>query len=140
MVINYMKYVTVVREDSESEKIDRIIRENIKLEYIETNPDYVVAIGGDGTIIKASHKYPDAIIFDIHSGHLGFYANYSIDTINDLINDINNDDFSCHNIDTIICEKIEDGKNILLGEALNEVTILNPLKTITVDVYVDRDF
>lgn len=135
-----MKYTTVVRDDLESKKVDCIIKDNIKIEYCDNNPDYVIAIGGDGTIIRASHMYPDAIIFGIHTGHLGFYANYSIDTIDDLISDINNDEFSYHNIDIIVCEKIENDKSILLGEALNEVSIVNPLKTITMDVCVDNDF
>ncbi len=135
-----MKYITIVREDEESKKIEKIIRKSITIDYSENNPDYVVAVGGDGTIIKASHTYPNAVIFGVHTGHLGFYANYSVDTINELIDDINNNSFSTQNIDLIICEKINGKEVSVLGKALNEITILDPLKTLTLDVYLDNDY
>ena len=135
-----MKYTTIVRDDNESKKIEEIIKKSINIECSNDNPDYVIAIGGDGTIIKASHKYPKAIIFGIHTGHLGFYANYSIDTINDLIDDINNNKFSTQDISLIVCEKINKKEVSILGEALNEITILNPLKTLTLDVYLDNEY
>ena len=85
-----MTYITVVKSDSESRRVDEIIKKSLKIEQDSQNPDYVIAIGGDGTIIKASHKYPNAVIFGVHTGHLGFYANYHVDSIDELIEDINN--------------------------------------------------
>ena len=135
-----MTYITVVKSDSESRRVDEIIKKSLKIEQDSQNPDYVIAIGGDGTIIKASHKYPNAIIFGVHTGHLGFYANYNVDTINDLIEDINSNNFECHEIDILSCELITKNKNILLGNALNEITILTPLKALTMDVFIDGDY
>lgn len=136
-----MKYVTIVRDDLESKKVEEIIKENVKVEYSENNPDYVVAIGGDGTIIKASHKYPDSTIFGIHTGHLGFYANYSTMNLNDLINDINNNDFESQDIDYISCELEDNNGNVkILGRALNEITILTPLRTLALNVCIDNNF
>ena len=76
-----MSYCIVVRDDIDSHLIEKNIKEKVSLEYNNENPDIVVAIGGDGTIIKATHLYPSAIIFGVHTGHLGFYANYSKDEI-----------------------------------------------------------
>ena len=73
-----MSYCCLVREDKASLEIEKEIKTRIKLSYNDVDPEIVVAIGGDGTIIKASHLYPNAIIFGIHTGHLGFYANYSV--------------------------------------------------------------
>ena len=135
-----MKYITVVKNDSESKKVDEIIKKSISLEEDNKNPDYVIAIGGDGTIIKASHRYPHAVIFGVHTGHLGFYANYNVDNIDELIEDINSNKFEYHNIDVISCELVTKNKTTLLGNALNEITILTPLKTLTMDVFVDNSF
>ena len=133
-----MNYVTVVKNDIESREVEEKIKSKITLNYSEENPDYVIAIGGDGTIIRASHKYPKAIIFGVHTGHLGFYANYNIDTLDDLISDINNHTFECQDIDYISCELIDKNNKVtLLGRALNEVTILTPLTTLTLDVFID---
>ena len=88
-----MKYTTVVKNDSESKRVEEKIRNSIKIEEDNKNPDYVIAIGGDGTIIKASHRFPKAIIFGVHTGHLGFYANYNVDTVDELIDDINSEKF-----------------------------------------------
>jgi len=135
-----MKYTTVVRADDKSSEIEKKIRDLITINYDEKNPDYVIAVGGDGTIIKASHQYPNAIIFGVHTGHLGFYANYSIDTLEDLINDINTSKFECQSIDLIQCELINGNKKRLIGNALNEVSIITPLKTLLLGVYVDGEF
>ncbi len=51
-------------------------------------PELVIAVGGDGTIIKASHQYPNAVIFGVHTGHLGFYANYGVEDVEVLIDNI----------------------------------------------------
>ncbi len=135
-----MTYITVVKSDSESRRVDEIIKNSLKIEQDSQNPDYVIAIGGDGTIIKASHKYPNAVIFGVHTGHLGFYANYHVDSIDELIEDINSNNFECHEIDILSCELITKNKNILLGNALNEITILTPLKALTMDVFIDGDY
>ncbi len=133
-----MKYLTVVKNDQESKKVEEKIREKIKLEYSKESPDYVIAIGGDGTIIQASHSYPNAIIFGVHTGHLGFYANYDVDKLDELINDINSNTFETLDIEYISCEVIDKNNNVLLlGEALNEVTILTPLRTLILDVNID---
>ena len=135
-----MTYITVVKSDSESRRVDEIIKKSLKIEQDNQNPDYVIAIGGDGTIIKASHKYPKAVIFGVHTGHLGFYANYNVDSIDELIEDINSNKFEYHEIDILSCELITKNKNILLGNALNEITILTPLKALTMDVFLDGDY
>jgi len=135
-----MKYITVVKNDPESKKIEEKIKNSLELEYDPKDPDYVIAIGGDGTIIKASHRYPNAILFGVHTGHLGFYANYTIDDVDELINDIKNNTYECHNIDLLSCELKTKNKTILLGNALNEITIITPLKTLTLDVFIDNEF
>ena len=79
-----MRFSILSRQDNLSNEVACKIKKRINLEYDDINPDYVVAVGGDGTILSAVHKYPNAVVFGVHTGHLGFYANYSVENIDDL--------------------------------------------------------
>ena len=50
------------------------------LVFDEDEPDIVLSIGGDGTLLHAFHKYQhrlqDTAFVGIHTGHLGFYADW----------------------------------------------------------------
>lgn len=114
------------------------IKDNLKLEYDENNPDIVITVGGDGTILRAVHKYIDIIdkvvFFGVKTGHLGFYTNFTIDTVDDLINKINTNKFD---IETHSLLEWETSKN--KGYAINEITIINPTQTQIVDVFIDNE-
>lgn len=55
----------------------------------ENKPDIVISIGGDGTMLQAFHKYNECIsdvaFVGIHTGHLGFYADWKADELEELI-------------------------------------------------------
>ncbi len=52
-------------------------------------PDVVVSIGGDGTLLQAFHQYRDRIesvsLVGIHTGHLGFYADWKPAELAELV-------------------------------------------------------
>ncbi len=135
-----MKYAIVAKEDLKTKEVKEKVLKEIKLTYDEKNPDLVIALGGDGTIIKAIHKYPKATTFGLHTGHLGFYANYGVSDLEILINDINNNEFKVNETSLISCEiETLDGKKIF-DNAINEITIVTPLRTMMVDVLIDDIF
>jgi len=53
------------------------------------SPEIVVSIGGDGTMLHAFHTFidriPDLAFVGVHTGHLGFYADWKADELNELI-------------------------------------------------------
>jgi NAD+ kinase len=55
----------------------------------ETSPDVVLSIGGDGTMLHAFHRFRkeiDNIAFvGIHTGHLGFYADWKPNEVEELV-------------------------------------------------------
>lgn len=132
-----MKFWIISKKDQISNEISNKLISKINLEYSSINPDYVIAIGGDGTILKAVHEYENAIIFGIHTGHLGFFANYSIDMLDDLISDINNNTFNIEKLD-LLSASINDEKTEYI--ALNEVSIITPPRTLILDVFIDDIF
>ncbi|MBO2943904.1 NAD kinase [Paenibacillus sp. F411] len=53
------------------------------------SPEIVVSIGGDGTMLHAFHTFidriPDLAFVGVHTGHLGFYADWKADEIEKLV-------------------------------------------------------
>lgn len=58
------------------------------LQIDDENPDIVIAIGGDGTLMSAFHKYFDQIdhigFVGIHTGLLGFFYTWHELTIEEI--------------------------------------------------------
>ena len=57
--------------------------------YNNEQPEIVISIGGDGTLLQAFHNYVDCIadvaFVGIHTGHLGFYADWKADELEELV-------------------------------------------------------
>ncbi|MCM3785971.1 NAD kinase [Neobacillus mesonae] len=53
------------------------------------SPEIVVSIGGDGTMLQAFHTFTDRIpniaFVGVHTGHLGFYADWKADELHELV-------------------------------------------------------
>lgn len=131
-----MKYTIIAKNDDISNQLKEHLEKNIKLSLTKKEPDIVIAIGGDGTFLKAIHQYPDAIIFGLHTGHLGFYSNYTKEDVEDLIQDINEQNYQIEYLDALEC-KISNGKKEITHYALNEMTLIMPPRTLILDVYID---
>lgn len=131
-----MKYWIIHKEDEISLKIRQKMIQQIRLNLDQTNPDLVIVIGGDGTFISAVHQYPDAIFFGIHTGHLGFFANYTLKDVDQLIEDINQNAYQIEPIDALECQ-FNTAEQTLQTFAVNEITILTPPKTLILDVEID---
>ena len=87
-----MKYALIVRNDDLSKKTALKIKESLQNFFIydEKNPDLVISIGGDGTILEAVHQYlnVDCCFVCIHTGTLGFYTDYQVDEVDQFIKDV----------------------------------------------------
>lgn len=59
------------------------------LEYDEAKPDIVISVGGDGTLLYAFHRYSSRLdktaFVGVHTGHLGFYADWVPEEIEKLV-------------------------------------------------------
>lgn len=135
-----MKYCLLARDTDRSNEVANYIKANVKLEYDENIPDIVVAIGGDGTILKASHQYPNAVIFGIHTGHLGFYANYSADDLETIVSDIHSRNYKIDALDILETTFKDRNGRTYTDFAMNEVTIVCPPRTLRLDVYIDNEY
>lgn len=86
--------VTVVAEDEEAPQIGATPISQIDLEKI----DFMISMGGDGTILRLVHKYAhlNAAILGINLGHLGFMADVPISDIYPSLQDLINGAYKVH--------------------------------------------
>lgn len=92
-----MKYSIVCKNDELSQslenKINNILLNNgASIDVVQ--PDVIISIGGDGTMLRAIHKYIDQIdnikFVGIHTGTLGFFTNYTVNDIELLCDNLLN--------------------------------------------------
>jgi len=87
-----MKFAITSKGDQKSNVLMHKMRTyllDFDLIYDEDQPDIVVSIGGDGTLLYAFHRYSSRLdktaFVGIHTGHLGFYADWIPDEIEKLV-------------------------------------------------------
>ncbi|HEY2809835.1 MAG TPA: NAD(+)/NADH kinase [Rhabdochlamydiaceae bacterium] len=86
--------VTVVAEDEESALIGAKPLSSVNPQDI----DFMISMGGDGTILRLAHKYEDwnIPILGINLGHLGFMADVPIADIYPSLQDLINGAYKIH--------------------------------------------
>ncbi|WP_314002551.1 NAD kinase [uncultured Paenibacillus sp.] len=87
-----MKYVVIDRGDHYSKRLVEKFHELAAAKGFERDdeePEKVISIGGDGTLLQAFHMYVhkvDEISFvGVHTGHLGFYADWQGHELEELV-------------------------------------------------------
>ncbi|CEI84535.1 MULTISPECIES: NAD kinase [Oceanobacillus] len=90
-----MKFKIVSRGDKRSNKIKNMMRqylESFGLEYHKEEPDLAISVGGDGTFLEAFHRYnhrlKETAFIGIHTGHLGFYTDWTQEEVDKLLTEI----------------------------------------------------
>ncbi|MFC6169323.1 NAD kinase [Loigolactobacillus jiayinensis] len=111
-------------------------------ELVEANPEIVITIGGDGTLLSAFHKYAhmlDRVRFvGVHTGHLGFYTDWRDYELDELVASLRRDDneqvISYPLLDVGVRYAGDNAMNHYL--ALNESTLKRVSATMVADVYI----
>lgn len=129
---------TTVRVADELKK--RLMEENIEMDSV--NPDILITIGGDGTLLSGFHRYAhqlDTIRFiGVHTGRLGFYTDWREYELEELVESLKNDDGEYVSYPLLDVNVIYEGdfqsNNFI---ALNESTIQKVGGTLVCDVYIN---
>lgn len=136
-----MSYALVVKDDKASEELAQKLRKIINEEYDEINPNKIITVGGDGTFLRAVHQYEhileSVVFYTLNTGHLGYFTNFDVDSIDDLISVFNSNDAKISTF-SVLKYNIFTSKETISGIALNEVTIINPTRTLILDVYLNN--
>ncbi len=84
--LHLRKFTVISRGDERSNTARAAIKlqlEKLGMMYDDEKPELVITVGGDGTMLYAFHRFKsmlDQVAFvGIHTGHLGFYADWMVD-------------------------------------------------------------
>lgn len=128
--------VRVVAEDAIADEIGAESLSSIDPSKI----DFVITLGGDGTILHALHNHPeiDAPILGINLGSLGFMADITIEDIYPGLENILAGQYHIQNRMVIEGETLH-GKSCL---AVNEITVHRARNPALIDlaIYVDGNY
>ena len=158
---HFSKYIQHLIKKLENEHINLIIEEefsvflenNIRFnksistfnsyETLKNKADFLLSIGGDGTLLKAVTyvRESEIPIMGINTGRLGFISSISADQIDDAITDILKGNYKINErtlLELSSDKKLFKEKNF----ALNEVAVSkkDTSSMIRIDAYVDDEF
>src|SRR5574344_1926975 len=107
-----------------------------------TTPDLVIAIGGDGTMLRAIHHYIDRseeIVFvGINGGHVGYFAEFGDDEFDEFIGYLVTNHLQYNTYHFLEASlNFEHNKKTIY--AVNEIRIENPFKTMQSNVYINNE-
>lgn len=135
------KFTTVAKNNDKSKILEERIYNILLQKGWEANkeqPDIVIFIGGDGTLLYAVQKYLDQLnlvnFVGIHTGTLGFFTDYTEEEYPIFIKDITERDPKIFNSRLLQIKTNSDE-----FYALNEMRIENVKRTQVIDVYVDSE-
>ncbi len=131
-----MKVAFLMREDLDYHVTVELIREYIEFEIDETKPEYIFCCGGDGTFLDAVVKYGSGPTYvPINMGTLGFYSSWGRDSLDVMVSDLKfNRIINAPMLEiSIFDDKVLSHKYY----CLNEATIINPVNTQILDVYIN---
>jgi NAD+ kinase len=127
-----MKYTLFCRDKSEELLAEQKLKDASFIRD-ENNPDFVITLGGDGTVLNAikilGKKIIKIPIVAINRGTLGFLTNYK--TLDDFINSTHYYVEEFYPLQV----SVNDDSPLL---ALNEVTIRNQTDTLILDVNINN--
>lgn len=139
-----MKFKIISRGDEKSNQLKVRMKQHLidfELVYDREEPDLVISIGGDGTFLEAFHRYhhrlADTAFIGIHTGHLGFYADYVPEELEKLVIEIAKTPYQVVEyplLEVIIRSKTGNKTDQFL--ALNEATIKTPESSVVFDVEI----
>ncbi|SEO51057.1 NAD+ kinase [Amphibacillus marinus] len=142
-----MKFAVTSKGDHKSNKIKSIIEQyllDFDLKQSMTDPDLVISVGGDGTFLHAVHNYfhrlKETAFIGVHTGHLGFYADWLPEEVEKLVIEIAKKQFEIVEYPLLamrIWRKDEPQPDRYL--ALNEATIKKIEGSVVLDVAINGD-
>jgi len=158
---HFSKYIQHLIKKLETEHINLVIEEEFSIflennirfnksistfnsyETLKNKADFLLSIGGDGTLLKAVTyvRESEIPIMGINTGRLGFISSISADQIDDAITDILKGNYRI-NERTLL--ELSSDKNLFKEKnfALNEVAVSkkDTSSMIRIDAYVDDEF
>lgn len=140
-----MKYALFNRRDEQSlvtKSSFYKLAEKYNLIEDEENPDLIISIGGDGTMLEAFHdnlhRLESVAFLGIHTGHLGFYADWHPNELEKLVSLIASEQLKTIDYPLLNVKISTDNKETDYL-SLNEFTIKHPGKTLVMKIKINHE-
>ena len=121
--------------------VEKLINAGFQIsENIEIDTKLIISIGGDGSFLNTMHKFnfPQIPVVALNTGHLGFFAEISPDTIDQFIEAYKNKEYFLQEVD-LLEASIFTKESTIKVQAINEIVIKNiQSRTVHLDLKVDR--
>lgn len=139
-----MRFAVTSKGDEKSNTLMQTIRNyllDFELIYDEDQPDIVISVGGDGTLLYAFHRYNSRLdktaFVGVHTGHLGFYADWTPEEIEKLVIAVAKTPFQVvsYPLVEVVIRYQNEGKEARYL-ALNESTVKSIEGTLVIDVEI----
>jgi len=141
-----MKIAVYANDRISSQKVKDQLLQKIKNSTLildELNPEIVLTIGGDGTVLAAVHHYLECLesvkFIGIHTGHLGYYTDWLPNELDELLEFLQKEELKVNRYPLLSITLCTSQKQDQLY-ALNEMTILNASRTQHLNINIDDLF
>lgn len=102
--------------------------------------DVVIAIGGDGLIMRVAHAYPEVPILGINLGRVGFLALVEREDWERALTDLISDHYHVQEGPTLAVQLERNGAVIVDAWAINDVVVRAGFQLIELELYIDGQF
>lgn len=140
-----MKFSLIKRDDRISNQVsERFYELAAQYQLIEDDatPDLIISIGGDGTLLEAfhhnKHRLEKVSFLGIHTGHLGFYADWHPSELETLVSLMATKPFKATEYPLVKVKIFTEEKNYE-HLALNEFTIKNVKETLVMKIKINQE-
>ncbi|MBM7571546.1 NAD kinase [Aquibacillus albus] len=139
-----MRFSITSKGDAKSNEIMARIKQyltDFDLEFDSNEPDIVISVGGDGTFLEAFHTYnhrlENTAFVGVHTGHLGFYADWVPGEVEKLIIEIAKNPFQIIEYPLLeLTIHSKDGGKADRYLALNEGSVKTTEGSVALDVSI----
>ena len=106
------------------------------------NTELIISIGGDGTFLKAAKEGNYSIpVLGVNTGHLGFYADFNPNNLEEIITACSSNDFVVQNYRTLMAKIKTQKEEIIIGPAINDMFVKHGKHNIVhLNLYIENDF
>jgi NAD+ kinase len=102
--------------------------------------DMVIALGGDGLMMRMAHSFPGIPLLGINFGKVGFLAMVERAQWRDVLEQVLEGDFAIQDGPTLQSEVRRAGVTTDGGWAINDVVVRSGMQMVDVELYIDGRF
>lgn len=143
-----MKFTIMSKGDQSSDALASTMKEYLlDFGFImdEKEPDIVISVGGDGTLLYAFHRYynrlDETAFVGVHTGHLGFYADWLPTEVEKLVIAIAKTPFQVVEYPLLeVIIRYVNGSKESQYLAMNEATVKSAEGTLVTEVEIRGEY